>query len=35
MNDWLYIIISSFLPAFPFIVLLFAFELYVPKENDK
>ena len=35
MSNWLYMVISSFLPVFPIALLLFAFELFLPKENDK
>ena len=35
MNELLDIVITSFLPAFPIALMLFAFDLFIPKENDK
>lgn len=35
MTDLFYMVVSSFLPVFPIALLLFAFELFLPKENDK
>ena len=34
MTDLFYMVLISFLPVSPFILLLFAMELYLPKTKD-